>query len=319
MESTGSLSDEFFNRHSPCQFVDSAQLIGMPIWIKRDDLLHPVVSGNKFRKLKYPLRQIETEFQRTTKTPLIITMGGIWSNHLHATAHATAKLGLPSLGFVRGNEKMQSATLNDCRDQGMQFQFVDREIYRNLRENPSFWKTQLNPNLIEQYSIHHWLPEGGSTPEALHGVAEIIDELDFIPDVIIVACGTAATLAGLLAGLKGRSHVVGIAVLKNANYLRGEIARLLEQAGYPAYDNYDLLTNFHHGGYAKTTPELIQFCREFENQLEIPIEPIYTGKLFYALRELIKSGYFPSHKKIMALHTGGLQGVRGNPKLVGMY
>jgi 1-aminocyclopropane-1-carboxylate deaminase len=295
--------------NSPCQFIENS-LFGMPIWIKRDDLLHPYVSGNKYRKLKYPLLAIQEKSQQTQTTPTIISMGGIWSNHLHATAYAAAELGFHSVGLVRGTAEMQSATLDDCRTQGMQIQFVDRITYRALRDNPKRWQTLVahNPN-------QYWLPEGGSDPAALHGVAELIEELSdeiaFIPDAIIVACGTAATLAGILAGLKGRSRVIGIAVLKNAEYLHGEIARLLQQAGYSPYQNYQLLTDYHQGGYAKTTPELLQFCQEFTQQSQVPIEPVYTGKVFYALRELIKSGYFQPDEKLLVLHTGGLQGGRG--------
>jgi len=296
----------FANAHSPCQYIEFPSLLGMPIWIKRDDLLHPIVSGNKYRKLKFLLLAIEEKHKKTGRVPTLITMGGIWSNHLHATAYAAAELSFHSHGLVRGAPAMQSAMLDDCRAQGMQIQFIDRINYRALRDNPQHWQT-----LVAQHSDPYWLPEGGSDPAALHGVAELIDELDFIPDAILVACGTAATLAGLLAGLKGRSRVIGIAVLKNADYLHGEIARLLQQAGYPPYQNYQLLTNFHHGGYAKATSELHQFCRDFIEQTQVAIEPVYTGKVFYALRELLKASYFQPHEKLMVIHTGGLQGARG--------
>ena len=228
----------FHTTTSPCQYLADSAVLGMPLWIKRDDLLHPVVSGNKFRKLKFPLLQIARQVDGRAK-PTLITMGGIWSNHLHAMAYAAKAFGYDSTGLVRGASEMNSATLDDCRTQGMQIQFVDRVTYRRLRDEPLYWQTQL-----AQQSDNFWLPEGGSDPTALHGVAEIIAELEIqqttLPDVIIVACGTAATLAGLLAGLKGRSSVIGIAVLKNAEYLHGEIARLLQQAGYPAYQNYQL-------------------------------------------------------------------------------
>lgn len=296
----------FSNAHSPCQYIETSSLLGMPIWIKRDDLLHPTVSGNKYRKLKFPFLAIEEKYKNAGRVPTIVTMGGIWSNHLHATAYAAAERGFCSHGLVRGAPGMHSAMLDDCRAQGMQIQWVDRITYRALRDIPRHWE-----NVVAPCSDQYWLPEGGSDPAALHGVAELIGELDFIPDAILVACGTAATLAGLLAGLKGRSRVVAIAVLKNADYLHGEMARLLHQAGYPLYQNYQLLTHFHHGGYAKVTPELQQFCRDFNEQTDVPIEPVYTGKVFYAVRELIQSGYFQPHEKLMVIHTGGLQGMRG--------
>ena len=153
--------------------------------------------------------------------------------------------------------------------------------------------------------------KGGSAPDAVRGVAELVEELPFIPDTMMVACGTGATLAGLLAGLQGRGRVIGVAVLKNAEYLHREIALLLRQAGYPAYDNYTLLTDCHHGGYGKAPLQLRQFCADFVQETGIPIEPVYTGKLFHALRQMAQAGVFRQDERIVAVHTGGLQGARG--------
>lgn len=286
---------------SPCQLIEDSGLLGRPVWVKRDDLLHAQVSGNKFRKLKYPLAALQD--QQAT----LVSMGGPWSNHLHALAHAAALLGYPAIGLVRGPEPVASATLDDCRSLGMQLRFVSRAEYRALREVPERWRSHLATTVANPA----WLPEGGSAPQALHGVAELINELPFVPDSLLVACGTGATLAGLLAGLQGRGRVLGIAVLKNADYLRAEIARLLAEAGYPAYDNYELLTDYHHGGYAKATPELLQFCAEFQARTGIPVEPVYTGKMFYALKQLAAAGKFRTDESVLALHTGGLQGARG--------
>ena len=302
---------------SPLQLLEHSELVGMPIWIKRDDLLHPIVSGNKFRKLKYPLLRIAQQLD-SPSPPTLVTMGGMWSNHLHATAFAAQAFGYQSIGLIRGDSGVNSATLDDCRCQGMELQFVDRASYRRLRAEPLYWQ-QLLPDFSHRPQQFHWLPEGGSDPDALRGVAEIVDELELqqpkLPDVIMVACGTAATLAGLLAGLKGRSTVVGVAVLKNADYLRGEVTRLLRHAGYPDYQNYQLLTDFHHGGYAKSSFALQQFCLQFCEQSAIMIEPVYTGKVFYALRELVKSGYFAPQTSITVIHTGGLQGARGSLRI----
>lgn len=293
---------------TPCQLLEHSTLFGRPVWVKRDDLVHPVVSGNKYRKLKYPLLNIAQTSRQAGHIPHLVTMGGLWSNHVHATAYAAQALGWQSLALIRAHEGMHSAMLDDCRERGMQIQFVDRVNYRSLRADPMHRHTLIAAGL-EQY----WLPEGGSDPAALPGVAELIDELPFIPDVVLVACGTAATLAGLLAGLKGRSLVMGIAVLQDAGYLRGEVSRLLEQAGYPDYQNYVLHTDFHHGGYAKVSPELRQFCNEFMAQWQVPIEPVYTGKVFFALKSLIQSGAIHPDQSVMVLHTGGLQGARGLP------
>jgi len=293
---------------TPCQLLQHSTLFGMPVWVKRDDLVHPVVSGNKYRKLKYALIKIAEMSRQAGHVPCLVTMGGTWSNHVHATAYAAHALGYQSLALIRGHEGMHSAMLDDCLERGMQIQFVDRVNYRRLRDDPMHRST-----LTESGENQYWLPEGGSDPSALQGVAELIDELPFIPDVMLVGCGTAATLAGLLVGLKGRSFVFGIAVLQDAAYLRAEVSRLLEQAGYPNYQNYVLRTDFHHGGYAKVSPELRQFCNEFMAQCRVPIEPVYTGKVFFALRRLIQSGDIHPDQRVMVLHTGGLQGARGLP------
>lgn len=286
---------------SPCQLIDSTAFLGRKVWVKRDDLLHPEVSGNKFRKLKYSLQAWQD------RQPVWVSMGGPWSNHLHALAHAGALGGWPTKALVRGAIGTHSATLDDCRRLGMQISFVSRDDYRQLREDPQAWRRHLdgvNTN-------HVWLPEGGSAPQALRGVAELLDELPFMPEVIMLACGTGATLAGILAGLRGRSRVVGIAVLKNADYLHQEIARLLQQAGYPAYQNYQLITDAHHGGYAKAPPELRQFCGEFSEAFDLPIEPVYTGKLFHAIRRMQQAQAFGDDERVLAIHTGGMQGARG--------
>lgn len=292
---------QFSSLPSPCQPIGTPSFLGRAVWVKRDDLLHPEVSGNKFRKLKYPLLALRGQ------SVTLATMGGPWSNHLHALAHAGALFGWPTRGLVRGPQATASATLDDCRRLGMQLQFVSRDEYRALRDIPEEWRRHVD----HADDSHVWFPEGGSTPAALRGVAELIHELPFIPEVIMVACGTGATLAGLLAGLQGKGRVIGIAVLKNAEYLHKEIALLLQQAGYPAYRNYELITDAHHGGYGKAPPELRQFCRDFSQELGMPIEPLYTGKLFFALKKMVQANAFREDERIVAIHTGGLQGARG--------
>jgi len=290
---------------SPCQLLESTAFLGRKIWVKRDDLLHGEVSGNKFRKLKYQLSALQG------KPATLVTMGGPWSNHLHALAHAAALGGWPAIGLVRGAAGLDSATLDDCRRLGMRIEFVSREDYRQLREDPQAWRR----HMAAPSDSHVWLPEGGSAPAALRGVAELVDELatglPFNPDVVMVACGTGATLAGILAGLQGRGRVIGVAVLKNAGYLHQEITRLLLQAGYPAYRNYELITDAHHGGYGKAPPELRQFCRDFSREFAVPIEPVYTGKLFHALMRLQQAQAFRPGERVLAVHTGGMQGARG--------
>ncbi|KAF3998343.1 1-aminocyclopropane-1-carboxylate deaminase/D-cysteine desulfhydrase [Glaciimonas immobilis] len=298
---------QLYPASSPLQQFAPCSLLNRTLWIKRDDLLHPSISGNKFRKLKFALMALkETQAQNLQKVTLT-TMGGPWSNHLHALAHAGAIEGWPTRGLVRGTENIHTAMLDDCRSLGMEIQFVSREDYRTLREVSGAWRRHV-PG-ADDNSV--WFPEGGSTPDALRGVAEIIEELPFIPEIMMVACGTGATMAGLLAGLGGRGHVIGIAVLKNADYLHKEIAILLQQSGHPSYTNYDLITDAHHGGYGKAPPELRQFCRDFSIEMGVPIEPVYTGKLFYALKKMIDASAFRKEERIVVVHTGGLQGARG--------
>lgn len=299
----------FIAQQSPLQKIQSTLFPNVDLWVKRDDLLHADVSGNKFRKLKYPLLPL------MGSSTTLVTMGGAWSNHLHATAHAARLMNLPAIGLVRGLHHDErdpsfsaqiSPTLRDCRQLGMQLYFVSHQMYRQLRADETAWRTII-PQTIEPTL---WLPEGGSTALALRGVAEIIAELPFVPDMLAVACGTGATLAGILAGLDGRSQVLGIAVIKNGNYLHNEVERLLQTAGYTSQENYALLQEYHHGGYAKVTPVLRAFCDQFTQETGIPIEPTYTGKLFYALHHLAQRGYFPANQRIVAIHTGGLQAAR---------
>lgn len=293
-------------RPSPLQLLDTRLFPGIQLWVKRDDLLHPDVSGNKFRKLKYPLLALQAS------APTLVTMGGAWSNHLHASAHAAKLMGFAAIALVRAHEGQDlTPTLADCQRLGMQIRLVSREAYRQLRAQPEAWRAYVD----EAAGQYAWLPEGGSAPSALHGVAELVDELEqqlpFIPDTLALACGTGATLAGVLAGMRGRGRVLGVAVLKNAGYLHAEIAGLLRQAAYPAQSNYDLLTEFHQGGYGKAPPPLRQFCNDFFTATGIPLEPVYTGKLFYALHQLACAGKFREGERVVAIHTGGLQGARG--------
>lgn len=290
---------------SPCQRIDSKLFPGLQVWVKRDDLLHPLVSGNKFRKLKYPLLALNG------RRAHLVSMGGIWSNHLHALAHAAVLHGHSATLLVRAAPGMDSAMLEDCRALGMQVQYVSRDDYRRLREEPDAWRH----HVMQPGPQHVWLPEGGSAAAALHGVAELADEaiaqLGFVPDQVALACGTGATLAGVLAGLAGRSQVLGVAALRQAEYLHRDIARLQREAGYPVQQNYQLLTQFHHGGYAKISPALSAFCQRFAEETGILPEPVYTGKMFYALHQLALENVLPAGSRVLAVHTGGLQGLRG--------
>lgn len=241
-------------------------------------------------------------------------MGGAWSNHLHALAYAGSLLGFQTLGLVRGlrdDSQALTATLNDCAQFGMQLRFLSRNAYRELRDNLHAWQAWTDVDPCKCL----WLPEGGSSVSAVHGVAEIVSEIIGVlgspPQRIVVACGTGATLAGIVAGMQGNGEIIGIAAVQNADYLRTDVQQLLALAAYPSHQNFNIFHNFTHGGFAKTTPDLLNFCTEFSAETLVPVEPVYTGKMFFALHQLCLAGEFKPGEKIVAIHTGGLQGNRG--------
>ncbi|WP_374089098.1 1-aminocyclopropane-1-carboxylate deaminase/D-cysteine desulfhydrase [Methylomicrobium lacus] len=281
------------------------------LWLKRDDLLHPVISGNKWRKLKFILNHA-LELGSDT----LISMGGFYSNHLHALAYAGKELGLKTIGLVRGEPpQVLSPTLEDCRNWGMELRFVSRSDYRRLRQyRESFDLPGISPG-------QYWLPEGGAQALALQGVAELVEEIGIPFDVLCLPCGTGTTLAGCIAALDGAKTAIGFAALKNADFLASDVERLLTKSSLtPALSRrergkfrcqWQINQNYHCGGFAKTTPELLEFIRIFELTQQIPLEPVYTGKMLYGLFDMIAKGEFAPGQRIIAVHTGGLQGRRG--------
>jgi len=272
---------------------------GLELWVKRDDLLHPIISGNKWRKLKYILADA-----LALNAHSLISMGGAYSNHLHALAYVGKLLGLKTVGLIRGERPaVLNATLADLERWGMQLKFVTRSEYRQLREYKTF---NALPNL---QAGEYWLPEGGAMALALQGVKELVAEIDIEYDVLCVPCGTATTLAGCVCAVPEDKQLLGFAALKGAGYLSTEVENLIK---FSACHNKRWLIqlDYHFGGFAKKSPDLLQFIEQFEQQHAIPLEPIYTGKMFYGLYALIRQGYFTPGQKIIAVHTGGLQGNR---------
>lgn len=268
------------------------------LWIKRDDLLHPIVSGNKWRKLKYILNHALYH-----QTDTLISMGGAYSNHLHALAFAGQQLGLKTVAFVRGERPTQlNPTLIDLQQWGMQLNFVSRSDYRQLRQYKNYHSL---PDLV---SGQYWLPEGGATDLALQGVAEIMSELKQQFDVLMVACGTGATLAGLITAAPVDMQILGVAALKGGAFLNADVKQLLPQA--ITQQNWQILLDYHFGGFAKYTPELKLFMHQFAAKHGVALDPIYTGKLLFAFYDLLNQGYFKPGQRILILHTGGLQGAR---------
>ena len=269
----------------------------------RDDLAHPELPGNKWRKLKYNLAEATSQGHHT-----LLTFGGAFSNHIAAVAAAGRLTGLRTIGLIRGEETQPlNPTLAQATANGMALRYLSREAYRRKSE-PEFLE-----KLLQETGPAYVIPEGGSNGLALPGCAELVTELqaetDF--DYLCVACGTGGTLAGLLTGLAQQQQAVGVAALKNGGFISAEIDALTQAATGRTYPNYDLRTEYHLGGYARFSPELLHFIREFENQHGVLLDPIYTGKLLWGVLDLLRQGYFRPSATVVAVHTGGLQGWAG--------
>jgi 1-aminocyclopropane-1-carboxylate deaminase len=270
---------------------------GISLEIKREDLLHPFISGNKFRKLKYNLLQAKAENQET-----VLTFGGAYSNHIAAVAYAGKEQGFKTIGVIRGeelgNKIAENPTLKFAQECGMQFEFVTREDYR-LKTEPDFIA-----NLQQKFSSFYLVPEGGTNEYAIKGCEEILTEEDAAFDFICCAVGTGGTISGIINSTFPHQKVLGFPALKG-DFLKDEIRK------FAANKNWELITDYHFGGYGKVTEELIQFINQFYKQTQVPLDPIYTGKMVFGVIDLIQKNYFPNNAKILLIHTGGLQGIQG--------
>jgi len=276
------------------------------VFVKRDDDIHPIISGNKWRKLKFNLKHIE-------KTPSIkgaLSFGGSYSNHIHAFAFACYRHKTPCVGVIRGEENYaNNYTLAWAKHWGMKLHFVDRKTYRRRHDEDYIAELQ------SQYPDYYIVPEGGSNKLAIPGVAEVIAELnqqvEF--DTLLTPIGSGGTLAGLITGdseAERKHKILGIAVLKGAEYLKDEVNNLLP-ADAKSHSNWQLLTDYHRGGYARFSLEDSQKIIAFNRATGIDFEPVYSGKMVLALLELLEKGYFKAGERIVLLHTGGLQGLGG--------
>ena len=270
--------------------------------IKREDLLHPLISGNKFRKLKYNLEQAKSENKET-----LLTFGGAFSNHILAVAAAGKEQGFKTIGVIRGEELkkkvLENPTLKKARDLGMVFEFVGREIYRKKNS------TEFIRQLAEKFGDFYLIPEGGTNELAVKGCEEILTVTDQKFDYICCAVGTGGTVSGLINCSKNSQQVLGFPVLKG-DFLREDICKFVCKS------NWDLITAYHFGGYAKVSEELILFINKFYQKYKIPLDPIYTGKMMFGVMDLISKNYFPENSKILVIHTGGLQGIAGMNNLL---
>lgn len=272
------------------------------VFIKLEYLNHSYVSGNKLRKLKYNL----LEAKKLNKTTLL-TFGGAFSNHVAALAYAAQEIGMKSIGVIRGEElkelKPLNVTLTFAKACGMQFKFVSRDQYRN--KTASGFIEQLE----REFGDFFLIPEGGTNQLAVKGCEEILEDVNQNFDYICCPVGTGGTISGLINSSKTHQKIIGFPALKG-DFLKEEIAKFVTKS------NWELNVDYHFGGYAKTNDKLIQFINQFKNSYNIPLDPIYTGKMMYGIYDLISKGYFNKDAKILAIHTGGLQGIEAmNVKL----
>jgi 1-aminocyclopropane-1-carboxylate deaminase len=267
------------------------------LFIRREDLIHPFVSGNKFRKLKYNLLEAKNQHKTT-----LLTFGGAFSNHIAATAYAGKENGFKTIGIIRGEELAskinENPTLTFAQENGMVFEFVSREDYR--------WKDSADfiENLKNKFDDFYLIPEGGTNELAIKGCEEILNESDAVFDYVCCAIGTGGTISGIINSALPHQKVLGFPSLKG-DFLQKDICKFAHK------ENWMLIPDYHFGGYGKVSKELIEFINSFYQENDIPLDPIYTAKMVFGVIDLIQQGYFPESSKILMIHTGGLQGIEG--------
>lgn len=277
------------------------------LFIKREDLIHPYISGNKFRKLKYNLEEA-----KKLKKKSLLTFGGAFSNHIVATAVAGKIAGFKTFAIIRGEELglnltktlEENATLRKAHESGMKFHFVSREVYR---QKASFGFIEKMKN---KWGDFYLIPEGGTNIFGVQGCQEILTNEDKKFDFICCSVGTGGTISGLINASKKHQKIVGFPALKG-NFLSEEIKKYITKK-----NKWRLQKNYDFGGYAKHSEDLISFINSFKKETDILLDPVYTGKMVFGILDLVKNDSFEENSKILAIHTGGIQGIEGvNRKL----
>ncbi|MCS6832059.1 MAG: pyridoxal-phosphate dependent enzyme [Flammeovirgaceae bacterium] len=265
------------------------------LFVKREDLIHPQISGNKWHKLKYNLLEARRQGKHT-----LLTFGGAFSNHLYAVAAAGKLFDFHTIGIVRGEEHLPlNSTLAFARACGMQLHYMDRATYRNKQAD------YVLCSLREKFGDFYLLPEGGTNEWAVKGCADMIADLSIDFDWVCCPCGTGGTLAGLASALLPHQHALGIAVLKATDFLEKQVSNLLKD--HKRKTHWEITHDYHFGGYAKKSLSLDNFIQHFMQRYQIPLEPVYTGKMMYAVFDLLEKGFFPTGSVIVAIHTGGVR------------
>lgn len=274
------------------------------LYVLREDLIHPEISGNKWRKLKYNIKEAKEKGVET-----VLTFGGAFSNHIAATAAAGSVFGIKTIGIIRGEEKLPlNPTLQLAKDNGMSFKYVSREAYRNKNEKAFI------DELKSEFGAVYVIPEGGSNALAVKGCTEIVGNINIEYDVICCACGTGGTIAGIISSTN--KQVLGFPALKGGEFLIEDIQQLLlkyEERFNKEIENtsWELTTDYHFGGYAKIKPELVAFVKAFKTENKIELDLIYTGKMLFGLYDMIQTSNQFDSKTIVVVHTGGIQGNKG--------
>jgi 1-aminocyclopropane-1-carboxylate deaminase len=264
--------------------------------VKREDLNHPFVSGNKWWKLKYNLEEAMHLGHDT-----LLTFGGAYSNHIFATAAAGKELGLKTIGIIRGEEILPlNHTLAFAESSGMKLHYISREAYRKKTE-PEFIA-----QLQHQFGNFYLIPEGGTNELAVKGCAQFANQLDkeIDFDYLCLSVGTGGTMAGMIEGLAPSKRIIGFSSLKGGEFLVEEIKKMTS----PEKTNWSINTDYHFGGYGKTTRELIAFIEDVQKIHQLPLDQVYTAKMVMGIFDLVYQGYFVKESTVLILHTGGLQG-----------
>jgi 1-aminocyclopropane-1-carboxylate deaminase len=278
---------------SPLQELNDGRLAGVRLLLKRDDLIHPEVTGNKWRKLKYLLADA-----RASRASTLLTFGGAYSNHLRAVAAVGRVCGFATIGVVRGEEEPYNAVLEAAVADGMQLHYMDRATYRRKTD------PEVVDALHRRFGDFYPVPEGGSTAFAVQGCSELVDEIEQPFDMITCPVGTGGTLAGISAGLSTGQRALGISVLKGAASLDDEVRALQLSATGRVLDNWAIEHRFHCGGFARRSPELDDFLDDFERRHGLRLDHVYVGKLMLGVFTLIGEGTFPAGSTVVAVVTG---------------
>jgi 1-aminocyclopropane-1-carboxylate deaminase/D-cysteine desulfhydrase-like pyridoxal-dependent ACC family enzyme len=267
------------------------------LYVKREDLIHQYIFGNKWYKLKYNLIEAAQQKQRT-----LLTFGGAYSNHIYAVAAAGSIFGFKTIGIIRGEEHLPlNPVLKFAKNRKMLINYVSRSVYR-MKSESSFME-----KLHKVYGDFYLLPEGGSNALAVKGCSELPATINIEYDYICTAVGTGGTIAGLIAGVNSKVKVLGFPVLKGARFLRSDIENLLSEYNAGNCGNFDMFFDYHFGGFAKADNELLKFLKYFEVENNFKPDRVYFGKMLYGVFDLIKRNYFAKGSTIIALNSAPVE------------